>query len=335
MQKTLLLVFFFLLNGCSLDSILALGEVDKVQIVKQNTYFSHYRAYFTRNQLKPIKKNKKYLYFYNKKKKDLALLLRRSNKYYLYSLYHPKVRKITINAHKKARYRDIARALRRKGYIASSPRAVGALSKVALRRYKGIKTLLVEIKDYRTLQIKYRTAIRTYNASKIEHIKTLLPHTLIANYFNTYRKRATTNIQKEQLKRIANKLHLNTPAIKQVKQEMKQVIQEEEEVQAVLAQEVPEPIVVEEPLLVEEPSHFDYYMQEASYYELDNYLTDNASKDKLSFNQYTQLNKRHAQLKEAKILKEGSLEELISLYKTSKNPKYKSRILELMKEAQK
>jgi tetratricopeptide (TPR) repeat protein len=167
---------------------------------------------------------------------------------YLYSLYHPKVRKITINAHKKARYRDIARALRRKGYIASSPRAVGALSKVALRRYKGIKTLLVEIKDYRTLQIKYRTAIRTYNASKIEHIKTLLPHTLIANYFNTYRKRATTNIQKEQLKRIANKLHLNTPAIKQVKQEMKQVIQEEEEVQAVLAQEVPEPIVVEEPL---------------------------------------------------------------------------------------
>ena len=329
MQKTLLLLFFFLLNGCSLNSILALGEVDKVQTVKQNTYFSHYRAYFTRSQLKPIKKNQKYLYFYNKKKKDLALLLRRSNKYYLYSLYHPKVGKITINTHKKTRYRDIVKALRRQGYFASSPRAVGATSKVALRRYKGIKTLLVEIKDYRTLQIKYRTAIRTYNASKIEHIKTRLPHTLIANYFNTYRKRATTSVQKEQLARIANKLHLNTPEIKQVKQEIEEVIQEEEEVQAVLAKEIPEPI------LVEEPSSFDYYAQEASYYELDNYLTDSVSKDKLSFNQYTQLNKRHAKLKEAKILKEGSLEELISLYKTNKNPKYKSRILELMKEAQK
>jgi len=322
MQKTLLLLFFFLLNGCSLNSILALGEVDKVQIVKQNTYLAHYRAYFTRSQLKPIKKNKKYLYFYNKKKKDLALLLHRSNKYYLYSLYHPNMGKITISSHKKTRYSDIVKALKRKGYFASSPHAVGATSKVALRRYKGIKTLLVDIKDYRTLQEKYQRAIRTYNANKIEKIKTLLPHVLIANYFKKYNKQATTSIQKEQLKRIANKLHLNKP-------EIKEVIQEEEEVQAVLAKEIPEPI------LVEAPAPFDYYAQEASYYELDSYLTDSASKDKLSFNQYTQLNKRHAQLKEAKILKEGSLEELISLYKTNKNPKYKSRILELMKEAQK
>lgn len=323
MQKTLLLLFFFLLNGCSLNSILALGEVDKVQIVKQNTYLTHYRAYFTRSQLKPIKKNKKYLYFYNKKKKDLALLLHRSNKYYLYSLYHPNMGKITINSYKKTRYSDIVKALKRKGYFASSPHAVGATSKVALRRYKGIKTLLVDIKDYRTLQEKYQRAIRTYNASKIEKIKTLLPHVLIANYFKMYNKQATTSIQKEHLKRIANKLHLNKP-------EIKEVIQEEEEVQAVLAKEIPEPILVEAA-----PAPFDYYAQEASYYELDSYLTDSASKDKLSFNQYTQLNKRHAQLKEAKILKEGSLEELISLYKTNKNPKYKSRILELMKEAQK
>jgi len=34
------------------------------------------------------------------------------------------------------------------------------------------------------------------------------------------------------------------------------------------------------------------------------------------------------------MLKDGSLEELISSYKTNKNPKYKKRILELMKEAQ-
>lgn len=319
-QKTLLLLSFFLLNGCSLDSILALGEVDKVQIVKKNSYLSHYRAYFTRTQLKPIIKNQKYLYFYNKKKKDLALLLHRYDKYYLYSLYHPESGKITINTHRKTRYKDIVRTLKHQGYRASSPYAVGATSKVSLRRYKGIKTLLVEIKDYRILQSKYKTAIKTYDASKVIPIKTFLPHALIANYFNTYQKQATIDTQKKQLEQIAHKLHLNTP-------EEKQDV-EEKDVQAVLAKERPEE------KLVKESASFNYYAYKASYHELNTYLTDSTSKDNLSFNQYTQLNKRHAQLKEAKILKEGSLEKLISLYKINKNPKYKSRILELMKEAQ-
>jgi hypothetical protein len=253
------------LNSCSLENIIALGEVDKVQIVKKNTSYAQYRAYFTRTQLKPIKKNQKYLYFYNKKKKDLAVLLHRNNQYILYSLYHPKAPHQTFYAHKHTHYRDIKKLLRKQGYLLSSPHAVGATSKVGLRKYKGIKTLLIEIKDYSTLQKKYKKAIRSYDASSILKLKSKPPHILIANYFKTYQKKASTDEQKKQLRLIANKLHLHSPKIQHNYEKNK----------------------------------------------IQNVLTN-----------------------DEQILKESSLEELIAHYKTNKNPKYKQRILELMKEAQ-
>jgi len=324
MKKALLLSLFLMLNSCSFESILALGEVDKVQVVSKNASVSHYRAYFTRTQLKPIQNNHKYLYFYNKKKKDLAILLHRYDKYYLYSLYHPKQSTIVINASKKMRYRAVERSLKKKGYRVTRPSSVAATSKVALRRYKGIKTLLVEIKDYHALQTKYKTAIKSYDATKIKSIKTKLPHTFIDAYYNQYAKKATTDVQQQQLKIIAKKLNLDEPETK--------AIDEEKKVQEALAKEIPEEI--KEPV-VESSVPFDYYAQEASYHELDAYLAKKDVRDNLSFNQYTQLKQRHAKLEEEKVLQNGSLEELISLYKTNKNPKYKKRILVLMKEAQK
>ncbi|PTB83644.1 hypothetical protein C9926_01805, partial [Sulfurovum lithotrophicum] len=277
-----------------------------------------------RTQLKPIKNKQKYLYFYSKNKKDLALLLHRYDKYYLYSLYHPKQSPVVIHANKKMRYKDIEKILRKKGYKVTTPFAVAATSKVALRRYKGIKTLLVEIKDYSALQTKYKTAIKTYDAQKVKHIKTKLPHAFIDNYYKQYATKASTQEQREQLSIIAKKLNLDEPETN--------VIDEEKEVQEALAKEIPEEI--EEPSILQTSVPFDYYAQEASYHELDTYLTKKETRDTLSFNQYTQLKQRHSMLHEEKILKEGSLEELISLYKTNKNPKYKKRILELMKEAQ-
>jgi len=44
--------------------------------------------------------------------------------------------------------------------------------------------------------------------------------------------------------------------------------------------------------------------------------------------------KRRTVLKEERLLREGSLEELITAYKTNKDPRYKKRILILMKEVQ-
>ena len=327
LKKALLVSLFLLLNGCSLDSLTASGEVDKVQVVKKNASVSHYRAYFIRTQLKPIRNNQKYLYFYNKKKKDLAILLHKNDYYILYSLFHPEASKITIRAHKKTRYSAIEKVLEKQGYHPSSPQDAGATSLVALRLYKEIKTLLVEVKDYSALQVKYQKAIKTYNAASIQHIKTKLPHSLIAGYYDRYYKQAKSDEARVQLKIIAKKLQLESP----------EEMQSNEEVKAALAQEIPE-----EPKEQKEPEDpkvstlsFTYYAKKASYDELDSYLIQSTTKESLSFNQFTQLKQRHATLKEEKLLHEGSLEELISAYKVTKKPSYKKRILELMKEVQK
>lgn len=323
MKKALLLSFLLLLNGCSLESLLALGEVDKVEVVKKNASVSHYRAYFTRTQLKPIKNNQKYLYFYNKKKKDLAILLHRYNSYYLYSLYHPEQRAIVIQSKTKRPYASVKKALRQKGYILTTPAHVAATSKVALRRYKGIKTLLVEIKDYSRLLTKYKDAIRSYDANKVQNIKTTLPSSFIASYYENYEKQVSNEEERNQLQRIAEKLHLDKAETESS--------QEEKEVQEALARVTPEKTNAP---IEDATVSFDYYDKKASYSELHTYLSQKDVKDTLSFNQYTQLQQRHKILKEEKILKEGSLEELITLYKTNKNPKYKKRILELMKKTQ-
>ena len=327
MKKVLLVALFLLLNGCSYESFLALGEVDKVEVVKKNASISHYRAYFTRTQLKPIKNKQKYLYFYSKKDKDLGILLYKNNTYTLYPIYHPAKSTLRFHTQRYAHYRDVKKALRKKGYRLTSLQAIGATSKVALRKYKGIKTLLVEIKDYRKLQRRYKKAIRSYDASSVLKTRTALPHTLIAHYFNTYQKSASSKRQKKQLKIIANKLHLSTPDIKEKEKETVHKVQE------ALALEVPEEN--KKPVDIKPSVPFDYYAHEASYHELDTYLSKDGIKDSLSFTQYTTLTQKHTQLKEQELLKDGSLEALIEAYKTNKKPQYKQRILELMKEAQK
>lgn len=327
LKKVLLISLFLLLNGCSIDSITALGEVDKVQVVKKNASVSHYRAYFVRTRLKPIRNNQKYLYFYNKKKKDLAILLHKNDQYILYSLFHPEASKLTIRTDNKTRYSTIEKALEKKGYHLSNPQEASATSFVALRRYKGIKTLLIEIKDYSALQRKYQKAIKSYNAASIQHITTKLPHSLISEYYDSYYKQAKSDEARAQLKTIAKKLQLESP----------EEIQSNKEVKAALEQEIPEEPKVQED--TEDPKastlSFTYYAKKASYDELDSYLAESTPKSTLSFNQYAQLEQRHATLKEEKLLNDGSLEELISAYKVTKKPRYKKRILELMKEVQK
>ena len=336
LKKALLLSLFLLLNGCSFYNLEALGEVDKVQVVSKNASVSQYRAYFVRTQLKRIKNDQKYLYFYNKKKKDLAILLHKKNYYILHSLFHPEASKITIRAHKKTHYSAIEKVLQKRGYDLSSPEDAGARSFVALRRYKGIKTLLVEVKDYSALQIKYQKAIKSYNAASIQHIKTKLPHPLISGYYDRYYKRAKSDKAQAQLKIIAKKLQLDSP----------EEIQSNKDVKAALAQEIPEESDIDETeeeaeeMMEEEAPKvsalsFTYYAKKASYDELDSYLAESTTKESLSFNQFRQLERRHATLKEEKLLHEGSLEELISAYKVTKKPSYKKRILEQMKEVQK
>lgn len=330
MQKILLLLFFFLLKGCTLDSPFLVGEVDKVYVVKHDSYVKYHRAYFTRENIKPIQNGSKYLYLYRAKEKDLAILLHRKNKYQLYSLSYPDKKVLIYKTH-KTKDRTILKNLRRKGYHPVSPATIGYTSRVSMQLYKGLKTLLVEVEDYSRLQNMYKKAIRTYNAQDIKHIKTKLPKELISSYYKQYHKRAKTQKQFEQLQIIAEKLQLSSAGVvaQTTKEDSKKVIEEEK----VKKEEVPKKVkvvkVIKKPRKATKP--YSYYLESASYSELNTYLSKSESREDLTYNQYNTLKER---LKEEKLLVDGSLEDVIAAYKKNKDPRFKTRSLKLMKKVQ-
>ena len=318
MQKILIFLFLFLLSGCSMNSLLVWGEIDKVHIVKSTSYVKYYRAYFQRTHLHTIRNGKKYLFFYNKRTKDLGILLHPDNKYILYSFSHPNLI-IKIHSDRKHGYHNMLKVLKRKGYRVTSPYAVGYTTHVALRRYKKVKTLLVEVKDYQHLQNLYKNAIKTYNAQGIIKIKTRLPKVLINNYFNKYKAQATTQAQLEQLEIIASHLKLyKTAAI------------EEDGFQA---EEIKDKSR-ENNIKNNSDQLYHYYLNSTSCYELNNYLLTSEAKNTLSTTQYNTLKRKNDQLKEKKLLENGTIEELITAYKKNKSPRYKTKIMQRIKEIQ-
>jgi len=327
MQKILLILFFFLLNGCALNSLFLTDEVDKVYVVKHSPYIKYHRAYFTRTNLKPMQNGKKYLYLYHAKEKDLAILLHRKDQYRLYSLSYPDKKEIIFNASHKTKYHTVLRSLKRKGYRLTSPTKAGYTSNVAQRRYKGIKTLLVEVEDYSRLQEMYKKAIKTYNAKNIKPIKAELPKEFISSYYKQYHKRAKTQEQLEQLQIIATKLQLNSAEA--VAQATEKALEEEKVKEEKVLEEVKITEVIKKPRKVTKP--YSYYLKNASYDELNTYLSGSGVRDHLTYNQYNKLKEK---LKEEKLLQDGSLEEVIAAYKKNKDPRYKTRSLLLMKKAQ-
>ncbi len=338
MQKILLLLFFFLLSGCTLNSPFLAGEVDKVYVVKHDSYVKYNRAYLTRTNLKSIQNGQKYIYLYNAKEKDLGILLHRKDQYLLYSLSYPDKKVITFKTGDKTKERTVLKNLRGKGYRPISPATAGYTSRVSMQRYKGVKTLLVEVEDYSRLQNMYKKAISTYNAKEIADIKTKLPKELISSYYKQYHKRAKTQKQLEQLQIIAEKLQLNSaraiaPTRKKDLEVSTEEIIEEPVEEEIIAEKVPEEVeinkVIEKPKEVSKP--YSYYLKSASYEELNTYLSKGESREQLTYNQYNQLKEKQ---KEEKLLQSGSLEEVIAAYKKNKDPRFKTRSLELMKKVQ-
>lgn len=322
MRMMMLFLFLFLLNACSLNTPSLPGEIDKVTVVKYTPYVKHHRVYFTRSELQIIKNNKKYLYLHHTKTNDLGILLHRKNQYIFYNLSNPKQLALAITKNKKTTVAHVLKKFKAKGYNPITDlNSIGYISSVSLKRYKGIKTLLVETRDYSRLQDLYKLAIKTYNADQIKHIKTTLPKPLILDYYKRYEKRATTQIQLTQLKIIAQKLQITNNVIT-AKKEKEAII---------LSQPLEEENVILPPL--EKP--YDYYLKEAALDELVSYILENATRDRLSNRQYTMLIRKETLLREEKLFNQGSLEELISAYKVNKNPKYKKRIMALIKETKK
>ena len=300
MRTVVLFFFFLLLSGCSLNSLYVAGEINKVTVVQHAPYMKHYRAYFTRTELQIIKDDQKYLYLYNAKENDLGILLHRKDQYILYSLSKPEQQALAVNARPKTTYTHALKSFKRKGFTPiTSVDTVGYIVSVAPRRYKGVKTLLVEIQDYSHLQNLYKRAIKSYNADKIKNIKTKLPKQLVYEYYHRYEKRAKTQVQRSQLQIIAQKLQMTTEEEKSTKNKP-----------------------------------YIYYLNDASFDELSAYMSEDDTRDSLSYQQYTMLKGRETYLKEEKLLNEGSLEDLIAAYKINKNPKYKKRIMLLMKDTQ-
>jgi hypothetical protein len=323
-RKILLLLSLFFFTGCSLESLTAWRELDKVQVVKNSTYYKHYRAYFQRTDLLPIRHGKKYLFFYNRHTKDLAILLHPKHKYLLYSFSHPGT-VIRLSASRRHSYTHVLRALKKKGYRQTSPLSIGFITQVSLRKYKKIKTLRVDVKDYRRLLNLYKKAIRTYDASKIKRIKTRLPKILISRYYKKYKAQASTWEQFRALEIIAEKLRLDQPV--QTKPLSSSPAQDTE----LLHQEED----VKEKQEEDTEAVYHHYLNEANYEELTQYLASSKAKKTLSYAQYSALQKRYNVLKEKRLLEKGSLEELITAYKKNKNPKYKAKIMQRIKQLQK
>jgi len=300
MRTVVFFLLFLLLNSCSLNNLFVAGEINKVTVVHYAPYMKHHRAYFARTELQTIKDDQKYLYLYNEKENDLGILFHRKNQYILYSLSKPEKQALAMSTKPKTTYTHVLKSFKRKGFTPIiSVDTVGYIVSVAPRRYKGVKTFLVESQDYSHLQNLYKQAIKTYNADKIKNIKTKLPKQLVLDDYKRYEKWAKTQAQREQLQIIAQKLQIKTKEEKHTQNKP-----------------------------------YIYYLNDASFEELSAYISEDETRDSLSYQEYTMLKGRKTYLQEEKLLKEGSLEDLIAAYKTNKNPAYKKRIMSLMKDTQ-
>ena len=313
MRNIVLAFMLFFLSGCSVNNLLLSEEIDTIHIVKYQKYFKQHRAYFKRDNLQLVTPNSKYLFLYHAKKHAIGILLERQNTYILYNFTKEGSANITLSPKKKMSYKNVLNKFSHIGYRPANMTKLGYSAKVAFRQYKGIKTRMVEIKDYRNLKQRYEKAIRTYQSNGIMSIKTHLPKKFIYSYFKYYQAQATTPKQLEQLQHIATKLRLHEKTI---------VIEEEESDGNIFS------------LHIDNAKGYDYYLHRASINELRRYLTKSDTKDSLSDSEYKILKTQLISMKEEALFNDGSLEELIEAYKVNKNPNYKERIMTLMKEAQ-
>ncbi len=303
LKKIVLIIFLLWLQGCSISQFMLMDEIDKVHVLKHTAYLKYNRAYFDRTDLKTVFKNKKYLFAYNKRTKDLGLLLHRGHTYTFYHFFQPDRPPVKF----KSSTKKILSALQKRGYTIQNLLQAGYIVQSGLRRYKGVKTLMIEVKDYSKLKKRYEDAIKNYQSASVITIRTTLPAKLIASYFRHYYRRAVTEDQKAQLQRIAKKLKIETYG---------QNIQNANSVQ-------------------QNCKPYYYYLYTASSAEIGRYLGTLHSRENLTPAQYTLLQYRLISLQEKKLLQEGSLSELISAYKKNQDPQFKKRIMELLKEQKK
>ena len=300
MKKALLFTLLLFFHGCSINQLFLTDEIDTITTVQQSRFVRHNRAYFSRADLLPLSGKKPFLLLTHKKRHDLGVLLHRGNTYLLYRFFSPSTPPIRF----KANHRQLRKKLARYGYIPlGNAEHKGYVVHSGPRRYKGVKTYLIDITDYSKLKTRYQDAIRNYRSDMLSGIHDRLPKQLIEPYLRYYSQQADTEEKKKEIARIAEKLHIS------------------------LDQKNAPPSLLPNS---DQPS-YHYYRYRASMYELGNYLNSPQSRAALTPAQYTILQHRLSTLQQEKLLHEGSLETLIAAYEENHDPRFKRRIMELLK----
>jgi len=301
LKKILLFGLLLLLHGCSINQLFLTDEIDTITTVRQGHFVKHNRAYFSREHLLPLSNKQPYLLLTHTKRHDLGLLLRSKEHYLLYHFFSPQKSPLRFQTSR----RHLLRKLAQLGYMPlTNPKERGYLVHSGPRRYKGVKTYLIDITDYTKLKRRYEDAIRNYNSAMLLGVHDQLPKQLIEPYLRYYSQRADSDKKKEEIGRIAKKLHISL-----------------EETPAVQVQ-YPEN---------SDQTPYHYYRYRASMYELGNYLNSPQSRAELTPAQYTILQHRLGTLQQEKLLQEGSLETLLAAYEENHDPRFKRRIMELLK----
>jgi hypothetical protein len=308
-KRFLVIAMLLLLQGCSLDNLFVSSGVDKVYVVKYNTYVKHRRAYFSRDDLRRFPNGKRYLFLYNRKTHNLGVLLRTKHAYKLYSFSHSNRSPLTYRQHLHS-YKKALRYFAKKGYYRTNIHALGYVVKTGLRRYKGVKTLMIDVKDYSALKKRYLQAIRSYDASRISSIKEKLPASFIKADLLSYYKKAQNQEQREQLLRIADKLGIHIPHTSSPSQEEGA------------------------PKRAPSGKSYYYYLYFAPTTELKAYITKGKADGTLTPKKQHELEARLWELRKNMLLENGSLDALIEAYKEHKDPAIKQRIMELLKVEQ-
>jgi len=300
LKKALLFTVLLFFHGCSINQLFLTDEIDTITTVQQSRFVKHNRAYFSRADLLPLSGKKPFLLLSHKKRHDLGVLLHRGNTYLLYRFFSPS----TLPVRFKANHRQLWNKLAQYGYIPlGTPEDKGYIVHSGPRRYKGVKTYLIDITDYSKLRTYYQDAIRNYRSDMLSGIHDRLPKRLIEAYLRHYSQQADTKEKKKEIARIADKLHI--------------VLDKKESNLRLLPGS-------------DQPS-YHYYRYRASMYELGNYLNSPQSRVALTPAQYTMLQHRLGTLQQEKLLQEGSLETLIAAYEENHDPRFKRRIMELLK----
>jgi len=298
------------MQGCSLQELFLFQEINKITVVRYTSSVKHHRAYFERTALLRVANGKRYLFLYHRKRKDLALILRKKDHYTLYHFFDLSRKPVTLPASKNISARQMLRLFAKKSYRKVDLLKEGFVVTTGLRRYKGVKTLLIDVKDYRALKKRYEEAIRHYNAGKIRSLSLTPPASMLKATLLHHYALAVNGEQKEQLRIIARKLHIALPSSPSDSEEPRAAI----------------PSVTNR--------DYTYYLHKASMQELKQCLTDPTQTRSLSDGEFLLLRHRLEKMQQEDLLRHGSIEALIKAYKTNKDPRFKQRIFEMMKAKQ-